>query len=452
MYRKLILLLFFALLSNSFSINISEVDVFNSSNPRSGGDFGYHVSIFDNYALIGARDENTSGFTNSGNAYLYYFSSGSWSLLQQINTTNPIAGGRFGYRTLMGENYSFVVGLYEESSGITGGIVYMYKLNQSNQQLTLVDQVVSPNNINSGSFGHGITMNDDYLVIGAPFESENTFYVYSINSTTDSLNLIYNVSSTNLDPSTFGYSIDINNENYIVVGDRSENDSLFTSGSIRLYYINETINNVTHLQTVYSTNPETGGEFGYSVAISSNFVLVGAFLEDHPSSVLNSGRVYAYRLSNNNLTLLNEINTPNPFTGGEFGIVAIEDALGLIGAAQEHVNGVSDSGIVYVIQYNSTSMLWEIVTMINSSNNEDNGHHGKTVGLYQGKIVVGAKAEDGAGFSTSGRTYFYNITGYTSAISNPISNLNQTNSIFPFFNIISFFTLCLILFSFFRKK
>jgi len=74
----------------------------NSSNPDS---FGSAVAIDGNYALVGARTDDT-GATDAGRAFLYDLTTGN--LLRAFADPNPAAGDNFGYSIAVKDDYVLI--------------------------------------------------------------------------------------------------------------------------------------------------------------------------------------------------------------------------------------------------------------------------------------------------------------------------------------------------------
>ena len=92
----------------------------------------------------------------------------------------------------------------------------------------------------------------------------------------------------------------------------------------------------------------TAERFGNSLSAYDGFLAVGAPLDD--VGAVNSGSVYLYGISPSGtpLTELQKIPCPNPETGAEFGYsVALHDGFLLVGCPNRKVNGLADRGAVY---------------------------------------------------------------------------------------------------------
>ena len=111
---------------------------------------------------------------------------------------------------------------------------------------------------------------------------------------------------------------------------------------------------LTPIQTY--NNPNAYGTsvydiFGFSVAISGNFAIVGAFYEDDAGGTY-SGKAYIFDVTTG--SLLRTLDNPNAYSTSaydNFGFsVAISGNLAIVGAYGEDDSGGTDSGKAYVYQ------------------------------------------------------------------------------------------------------
>ena len=113
---------------------------------------------------------------------------------------------------------------------------------------------------------------------------------------------------------------------------------------------------LTQSETVLSRNPEDNGFFGAALAISQDYLIVGAYGEGSG----DEGRVYIYGytsgspLYSHNFTIPNDLSSPGQggtISNGEFGrAVAISDTMAFVGAPVES----SSEGAVYAYTYDGT--------------------------------------------------------------------------------------------------
>ncbi len=173
------------------------------------------------------------------------------------------------------------------------------------------------------------------------------------------------------------------------------------------------------LEALQSPNPESDGDFGYSVAGVPDVdgdgfgdLLIGASSEN--GGAPDAGRAYLF--SGASGALLHTLTSPNPETNGRFGAWAngVSDVDGdgfgdlLVGAPFED-GGAPDAGRAYLFSGASGALLHTLA----SPSPESPGRFGTGVagvpdadGDGFGDLLVGAKFEDG-GAADAGRAYLF---------------------------------------------
>ncbi|MBD2201961.1 PQQ-binding-like beta-propeller repeat protein [Calothrix sp. FACHB-1219] len=192
----------------------------------------------------------------------------------------------------------------------------------------------------------------------------------------------------------YGNSIDIS-EKTVLIGAPRHNDK----GEVYLY---DKLSGQL-LQTFSKPNASGGDYFGYSVAMSGNYVLIGTPYDDRGES--NSGRAYLYNATTGEL--LRTFDNPTPKGGDLFAFsVAISGDTVVIGAFLDDT-GAADTGSVYVFN----AKTGELVHTILNPQAEEADLFGSAVAIYGDKIVVGARADD-LGAVDAGSAYLFDaVTG-----------------------------------------
>ena len=75
-----------------------------------GDRFGSSVSISDNYAIIGAPDEDDDDNRDSGSAYIFKLGGGEWDQLQKLTADDAAAGDTFGKCVSIKGDYTIIGG------------------------------------------------------------------------------------------------------------------------------------------------------------------------------------------------------------------------------------------------------------------------------------------------------------------------------------------------------
>ena len=77
-------------------------------------DFGSDTAISGNYAIVGAMDEDVSGGTDSGAAYIFYNNGTTWSQQAKLTASDPAVSDKFGHRVDIERRLRDRRGIYEK--------------------------------------------------------------------------------------------------------------------------------------------------------------------------------------------------------------------------------------------------------------------------------------------------------------------------------------------------
>ena len=231
-------------------------------------------------------------------------------------------------------------------------------------------------------FGHSVAISGDTMAVGAPGER----------SATTTIN-----------------------------GDETNNDEPM-SGAVYVF----TRNGTSWQQQAYIKASNAQGEdyFGFSVALSGDTLVVGAFQEDSDAaeidgdqtdnSSVDAGAAYVFSRTGTTWTQQAYLKAHNSDAGDRFGIsVAVDgdtvavgahtessDFVGIGGTADGFNNNTASSGAVYV--FKRTGETWDQEAYIKASNTGTKDRFGVSVGLSGETLVVGAHAEDSEAVGING--------------------------------------------------
>ena len=368
-----------------------------------------------------------------------------FGLTQTLNNLNAYGtsyNDYFGFSAAVSESHLIVGALSENDAGGSGsGKAYVYNLD-TNSLLYTLDNPNAFGTSNFDCFGYAVAIASSYFIVGAPGETkidENdpnynwTGKAYIFNATTGALlYTLDNPSPGRIAGATegegFGSAVAITNTRAIV--------GAFTGGSDaggRAYIYNT----ATGALLYTLVNPNSFGTassdfFGFSVAISDSYAIVGAFGEDTSATNIESGRAYIYSTTTG--ALLYNLNNPNPVSttrADRFGYsVAISDSYAVVGANGERTASPSwsASGIVYIYS-TTTGALLRTINNPNPVGTSLNDRFGSSVAISGSRLIVGAAVNDdvsngpygpfitgaedtdplGGGGDQSGKAYIFDI-------------------------------------------
>ena len=301
--------------------------------------FGYSVAISGNYAIVGAyyedHDANEQNYkSDAGSAYIFELdTSGNWGQAQKIVALDRQKSDYFGYSVAISGNYA-IVGAYNEGHDANeqnyksaAGSAYIFE-RDTNGNWNQVQKIVANDRQQSDSFGSSVAISGNYAIVGAYNEGHDASGT-STSTDTDTdyksrAGSAYIFKNTNgnwsqvqkivaLDRQIddyFGYSVAISG-NYAIVGaygeDHNANEQIYKSKAGSAYIFENTNGNWSQKQKIVASDRQSGDRFGYSVAISGNDVVVGAYREAHNTSgtstsgtsehgyIVNAGSAYIFK-------------------------------------------------------------------------------------------------------------------------------------------------------------
>ena len=377
--------------------------------------FGLPVAISGNYAIVGAYLEDDAGGNSSGKAYIFNVTTGSLvHTLDNPNAYGNSSGDNFGLSVAISGNYA-IVGAYleDDAGGASSGKAYIFNVSTG----ALLHTLDNPNAYSTSAndrFGESVAISGNYAIVGAWFEDDaggtqsGKAYIFDVTTgslvhTLDNPNA-YSTSSSDY----FSWSVAISG-NYAIVGAKNEDDAGGNSSG-KAYIFNVTTGALLHTldnPNAYSTSG--GDNFGLSVAISGNYAIVGAYLEDDAGGA-SSGKAYIFNVSTG--ALLHTLDNPNAYStsaNDRFGeSVAISGNYAIVGAWFEDDAGGTQSGKAYIFDV-TTGSLVHTLDNPNAYSTSASDYFGLPVAISGNYAIVGAQLEDDAGGNSSGKAYIYQL-------------------------------------------
>eukprot|EP00854_Cymbomonas_tetramitiformis_P016476 gene16476-19557_t len=262
-----------------------------------------------------------------------------------------------------------------------------------------MQKITANDGSSSDNFGYSLALSNTHLVVGAPYDDDlgansGSVYVYSVASSRATL--VQKVTANDGSSGEyFGKSVALSST-HLVVGAHDDDDLGSDSGSVYLYSVSDS--GATLVQKVTANDGSAGDLFGYSVALSSTHLVVGAYGTDDLGS--GSGSVYVYSVSDSGATFVQKVTANDGSSSGGFGQSVALSSTHLAVAAPYNLLGylysVTDSGATFL----------QKVTPNYRSNTEYFGWN--AVALSSTHMVFGSFADDDVGY-WSGSMYMYGV-------------------------------------------
>ena len=349
--------------------------------------FGYSVAISGNYAIVGAYT-NDDGGSNSGSAYIFNVSTGTE--LHKLVAGDPAANDHFGKSVAISGNYAIVGAYTNDDSGTDSGSAYIFNVSTGTQ----LHKLLAGDAAASDYFGYSVAISGNYAIVGAHGNDDGgadsgSAYIFNVSTGTQLHKL---VASDAAAYDNFGISVAISG-NYAIVGAQKTDYGSGDSGSAYIF----NVNTGTQVQKLLASDAAANDNFGSSVAISGNYAVVGARYNDDP---YNSGSAYIFNVSTG--TELHKLVASDPAADDYFGYsVAISGNYAIVGA---HYNddGGTDSGSAYIFNVSTGTQLQKLL----ASDAAASDYFGYSVAISGNYAIVGAYFNDDVP-SDSGSAYIF---------------------------------------------
>lgn len=475
---KLLLLSVLAMMLISLNVsaqNWNQIIKSCASDRAADDNFGYSVAIDGNYAVVGAywEDHDATGanpLTNAGSAYVFEFNGTTWNQVQKIVANDRNVGDLFGTSVAISGNY-IVVGAHQEDENASGsatvsnsGSAYVYKNNSGTWSFQ--QKIVASDRFTDDFFGQSVTIDGQYIIVGAWSEDENVAggatiaqagSAYIFKNTADVWAQTQKiVASDRAAADYFGWSVSISG-NYAVIGAYTEDENVGGSGTMSeagsAYIFLNTAGTFSQVQKIVPTDRAASDFFGYSVDIDGSYLIVGAYTEDEDATgadtKLGAGSAYIFKNNSGTWSQQQKIVNSDRANYDQFGItVSISGAYAIVGANLEDHNEVGDvgsyfsaAGSAYI--FKNTAEVWSQAQKICASDRMSADNFGFSAGISGNHAIVGANTEDQDAnglnnASAAGSVYFFrnspeinvkqNVTNIASGGSYDFGSIQYGNS------------------------
>ena len=375
-----------------------------ASDPALNDIFGSSVSIFEVYAIVGAPNHDENNVSNSGAAYVYKYNGTTWiqefKLLPSVGAANDL----FGTSVSIYGEYAVVGAPNLENNGTTPGAAYVFKRTGTSW---VQEEKLFPSDGAAGDmFGISVSIHGDYAIVGAYLHDDiglsnsGSAYIFlrNVNSWMEEDELLADIADND---EYFGYSVSISGD-YAAVSAPIDNEKGLNSGSAYVFNRNGTI--WSQQDKLLAADGVAQDWFGQSISISFDNVVVGAPFHDDQGD--GSGSAYVFHRTSTSWVQEDELL---PLGGKEkdfFGWSVSIHGDTLIVGAYTYKDFLADStGSSYVFKRTGTS--WNEAVKLLAFDREKIDFFGYSVSIYNGWVIVGAIGDDDNNAEESGSAYVF---------------------------------------------
>ena len=391
-----------------------------------GSLFGISIAISadGNLILAGAKGRDGVG-QDRGAAYLFERVGVDWTQSQKLVASDTLDSGFFGVSLDIAPLVGTMLVTSNKYSGSSiGGAAYYFSLSLFDQGTAeyytkgelgwgYVETINSDTSTDSDKFGQTVKLSDDgfTMAVAAPYRSKNNLAnagyvsVYELDPTWILRSEIsLDVPAAN---DYFGYSIDLSKEGKVlVVGQYGKSvSSNAGAGSCSIY--DKTQGEWTLTQTIDTPNPEASGNFGFSVAVSADGLVLAIGAPNEDALGTDDGRIYIYELASGTWSLTQTtVLEGSSGNGNDLSLGHSVDLNEDGSILTAHQGDSSESGMLNVfIRHND---YWApTFRKTSSDSNSDDFGHGVQISPNGDYIACAAPATD----TNTGQAFVFNKSG-----------------------------------------
>ena len=367
------------------------------------------------------------GAPGNDSAYVFTRQSRVWSQVARLTSSD--GGGAFGNSVAV-DGDTVVVGDTGDSND-TGAAYVFTKPGAGWATATETAKLTASDGAGGDEFGYAVAVEGDTVVVSAYGDDDGgpgsgSAYVFTKPATgwTSASTAAKLTASDGATNDRFGKSVAVDRDT-VVAGAWRDDDNGSNSGSA--YVFTKPATGWTSTSTAAKLTASDGDaddEFGYSVAVDGDTVVVGAWVDDDNGPYSGSVYVFEKPVSGGWVTATegDKLTASDGVTGDWFGgSVSLDGDRLAVGASGDDDNG-SRSGSVYV--YKRQSGAWSRIDKLTASDGATDDEFGISVAVDGDTVVVGAHWDDDNG-SKSGSAYIYAAPDWAAI---PDSAAGATNS------------------------
>jgi hypothetical protein len=335
-------------------------DPLSPGNAGISDQFATAVSVSGATAVVGAwLDDNDRGL-NAGSAYVYTWDGHAWSMTAKLSAPDGAPDDRFGQSVaIVGDLIVVGAPLVDVGVNADAGAAYVYRRDADTWRFEA--KLVADDAGRQARFGRTVAASSAGIAVGAPREDlpggldQGAVYTFSYQSAAwvQSAKLI-------------------------------------------------------------APDADSGDMFGFAIAMHADTLAVGAQYHDAPDALFDAGAAYVFVARDGVWSCTQSLTAAAPDLGANFGSsLALDDQTLVVGAEHDTIDGVR-SGAAFVLNRDQAGR-WVQSARLTSTQPSPEGFFGSSVGVCNATIVVGAEKADVAGLLDTGSAQAFTFDAQSGA-------------------------------------
>jgi hypothetical protein len=371
--------------------------------------FGQAVAIDGDTMIVGADRDDVGAIVDQGSASIYRWTGSGWVFEATLTATGGAAGDQFGYSVAISGDTA-IVGAAVDDVGANNNQGSAYVFTRSGTTWTQQAQLIAVDGAFNDRFGISVALSGNTAIVGAYGDNngQGSAYVFTRSGTTWTQQAQLTAAG-GANGDQFGVSVTLSGDTAIVGAYFDDVGANSNQGSAYVF---------TRTGTIWAQQAQltaAGGAvndlFGISVAISGDTALVGAYVDDVGANT-DQGSAYVFTRSGTTWTQQAQLNAAGGAATDRFGFsVAISGDTAVVGAYNDDVGANTDQGSGYV--FTRSGSTWTQQAQFTATDGAALDNFGISVAVSGDTAVVGAYADDVSANAYQGSAWVFSRIGST---------------------------------------
>ena len=393
-----------------------------SSDAAAGDEFGGSVSISGDVALIGAQFDDDNGDA-SGSAYVFRRIGTAWIQEAKLTASDGAVGDHFGFSVSISGDVALIGAQFDDDNGDASGSAYVFR--RIGTAWIQEAKLTASDGAAFDEFGSSVSISGEVAVVGASkdgntgpfnFDGSGSAYVFRRIGTSwiEEAKL---TASDGTGGDLFGSSVSINGDVALIGADQAGPFGSTGPGSAYVFvkppggWVN-----MTQTAKLTASDGVASEQFGSSVSISGDVLVVGAIGGNGIVPV--SGSAYVYRWNGSVWVQQAKLTASDGAGGDRFGVsVSISGEAAVVGASRDDDacpgDPLCNSGSAYVFvkpPAGWVSFMTETAKLTALGGAVDDWF-GFSVAIDGATAVVGARFDDHEAGGNAGSAFIFTGAG-----------------------------------------
>ncbi len=371
--------------------------------------FGNSVAVFGSYAVVGAKNADVAYILKSDEN-----NPDNWEQIAVLNPAQVQAADEFGASVAIAENLIVVGAPQDDDLGADAGAAYIFAKNTSGAW-NMVKKITAADGFAGDNFGTTVAVSGTKVLVGASMNDEKGLnagaaYVFDQNQGgANNWGQVVKITAPDGQAGDmFGASLDLDGD-LAVIGANLDDDKGINAGSAYVFGKDQGGANAWgQVKKLTANDGAPFDNFGVSVGIGSDVVIIGANLNDDKGS--NSGSAYIFERNFGGVTdswgQATKLLAQDGTASDQLGIsVAVNGNFAVAGARFDNIKG-TNSGAAYVWEHQPNG-TWEYVSKLYDAQGDKNDQFATVLDIYKRTVIIGSLRDDVAGKTDQGSVSFF---------------------------------------------